>query len=88
MKTSKFTEEQIAFTLKQAELGTSVKEVIRKMGITEQTFYRWKKKYGGLGMNELRRLRQLEEENRRLKAMVADLSLDKHMLQEVLSKKL
>jgi len=88
MKTSKFTEEQIAFTLKQAELGTSVKEVIRKAGITEQTFYRWKKKYGGLGMNELRRLRQLEEENRRLKQMVADLSLDKHMLQEVLSKKL
>ena len=88
MKTSKFTEEQIAFTLKQAELGTPVKEVIRKTGITEQTFYRWKKKYGGLGMNELRRLRQLEEENRRLKQMVADLSLDKHMLQEVLSKKL
>lgn len=88
MKTSKFTEEQIAFTLKQAELGTLVKEVIRKVGITEQTFYRWKKKYGGLGMNELRRLRQLEEENRRLKQMVADLSLDKHMLQEVLSKKL
>jgi putative transposase len=88
MKTSKFTEEQIAFTLKQAELGTPVKEVIRKTGITEQTFYRWKKKYGGLGMNELRRLKQLEEENRRLKQMVADLSLDKHMLQEVLSKKL
>jgi putative transposase len=88
MKSSKFTEEQIAFTLKQAELGTPVKEVIRKTGITEQTFYRWKKKYGGLGMNELRRLRQLEEENRRLKQMVADLSLDKHMLQEVLSKKL
>ena len=88
MKTSKFTEEQIAFTLKQAELGTPVKEVIRKTGITEQTFYRWKKKYGGLGMNELRRLRHLEEENRRLKQMVADLSLDKHMLQEVLSKKL
>jgi len=62
--------------------------VIRKVGITEQTFYRWKKKYGGLGMNELRRLRHLEEENRRLKQMVADLSLDKHMLQEVLSKKL
>jgi putative transposase len=62
--------------------------VIRKTGITEQTFYRWKKKYGGLGTNELRRLKQLEEENRRLKTMVADLSLDKHMLQEVLSKKL
>jgi putative transposase len=88
MKTSKFTEEQIAFALKQAETGTPVKEVIRKMGITEQTFYRWKKKYGGLGTSELRKLRQLEEENRRLKQMVADLSLDKHMLQEVLSKKL
>ena len=84
----KFTEEQITFALKQAEHGTSVAEVIRKMGITEQTYYRWKKKYGGLGMSELRRLKQLEEENRKLKQMVADLSLDKHMLQEVLSKKL
>jgi putative transposase len=88
MKRSKYTEEQIAFALKQAELGTPVSEVIRKMGITEQTYYRWKKKYGGLGTSELRRLRQLEEENKRLKQMVADLSLDKHMLQEVLSKKL
>jgi putative transposase len=84
----KFTEEQIAYALKQAEQGTPVVEVIRKMGITEQTYYRWKKKYGGLGMSELRRLKQLEEENRKLKQMVADLSLDKHMLQEVLSKKL
>jgi putative transposase len=84
----KFTEEQIAYALKQSEHGTPVLEVIRKMGITEQTFYRWKKKYGGLGINELRHLKQLEEENRRLKQMVADLSLDKHMLQEVLSKKL
>jgi putative transposase len=84
----KFTEEQIAYALKQAEQGTPVAEVIRKMGITEQTYYRWKKKYGGLGMSELRRLKQLEEENRKLKQMVADLSLDKHMLQEVLSKKL
>ena len=88
MRKTKFTEEQIAFALKQAETGTPVKEVTRKMGITEQTFYRWKKKYGGLGSFELRRLKQLEEENRRLKQMVADLSLDKHMLQEVLSKKL
>lgn len=87
MKRSKYTEEQIAFALKQAELGTPVTEVIRKMGITEQTYYRWKKKYGGLCTSELRRLRQLEEENRKLKQMVADLSLDKHMLQEVLSKK-
>ena len=84
----KFTEEQIAYSLKRAEHGTPVAEVIRKMGITEQTYYRWKKKYGGLGMSELRRLKQLEEENRKLKQMVADLSLDKHMLQEVLTKKL
>jgi putative transposase len=68
--------------------GTPVKEVIRKMGISEQTFYRWKKKYGGLGTSELRRLKMLEEENRKLKQMVADLSLDKVMLQDVLSKKL
>jgi putative transposase len=87
MKRSKFTEEQIAFALKQAETGVSVAEVTRKMGITEQTFYRWKRKYGGLGPSELKRLKQLEEENRRLKQMVADLSLDKHMLQDVLSKK-
>ena len=88
MRKSKYTESQIAFALKQAETGTSVAEVTRKMGITEQTFYRWKKKYGGLGATEFRRLRQLEEENRKLKQMVADLSLDKHMLQEVIQKKL
>ena len=88
MRKSKFTEEQIAFALKQAELGTPVAEVIRKMGISENTFYNWKKKYGGLGPSELKRLRQLEEENRKLKQLVADLSLDKIMLQDVLSKKL
>jgi putative transposase len=87
MKRSKFTEEQIAFALKQVETGVPVAELIRKMGVTEQTFYRWKKKYGGLGPSELKRLKLLEEENRRLKQMVADLSLDKHMLQDVLSKK-
>lgn len=87
MKRSKFTEEQIAFVLKQAETGVSVADVTRKMGITEQTFYRWRRKYGGLGPSELKRLKQLEDENRRLKQMVADLSLDKHMLQDVLSKK-
>ena len=87
MKSSKFTEEQIAFALKQAETGTPVKEVMRKIGITEQTFYRWKKKYGGMMPSDLRRLRQLEEENRQLKKLVADLSLDKQMLQDVLSKK-
>lgn len=87
MKKSKFTEEQIAFALRQAESGTRVGEVCRKMGISEQTFFRWKKKYGGLGVSELRRLRQLEEENRQLKRLVADLTLDKQMLQDVLSKK-
>ncbi len=88
MKKSKYTEEQIAFALRQTETGTPVTEVTRKMGITEQTFYRWKKKYGGLGTGELRKLKQLEEENRNLKRMVADLSLDRMMLQDVLSKKL
>jgi putative transposase len=88
MKKSRYTDEQIAFALRQAETGTPVQEVIRKMGIAEQTFYRWKKLYGGLGPSEVRRLKQLEEENRRLKQMVADLSLDKHMLQDVLSRKL
>ncbi len=87
MRKSKFTEDQIAFALKQNELGTSVEEVCRKMGISEATFYVWKKKYGGLGPSELRRLRQLEEENRRLKQIVADLSLDKAMLQAVVAKK-
>ncbi|MBA7567704.1 IS3 family transposase ISYps8 [subsurface metagenome] len=87
MKSSKYSEEQVAFALKQAETGTTVKEVIRKMGITEQTFYRWKKKYGGMMPSDLRKLRQLEEENRQLKKLVADLSLDKQMLQDVLSKK-
>lgn len=88
MKRSKFTEQQIAFALKQAELGTPVEEVCRKMGISDATFYSWKKKYGGLGPSELRRLKQLEEENAKLKRLVADLSLDKTMLQDVLSKKL
>ena len=87
MKKSRYTEEQIAFSLRQVEAGMSVKDVVRKMGITEQTFYRWKKKYGGMGIAEVRRLKQLEDENRRLKQMVADLSLDKAMLQDVLSKK-
>lgn len=83
-----FTEEQIASALRQAEGGTSVAEVCRKFGVTEQTFYRWKRKFAGMGVAELRRLKQLEEENRRLKQLVADLTLDKHMLQEVVAKKL
>ncbi len=87
MRKSRFTEEQIAHALRQAETGRPVTEVCRAMGITEQTYYRWKKQYGGLAINEIRRLRLLEEENRRLKQLVADLSLDKLMLQDVLQKK-
>jgi len=86
MKKSKFTEQQIVFALKQAETGTRVEEVCRKMGISEATFYNWKRKYGGLGVSELRELRQLKEENAKLKQIVADLSLDKQMLQDVLKK--
>lgn len=88
MRKSHYTEEQIAFALRQAEQGTKVVEVCRKMGVSEQTFYRWKKKYSGMGPGELRRLKQLEDENRKLKRLVADLSLDKAMLQDVISKKL
>ncbi|HWE18727.1 MAG TPA: transposase [Hyphomicrobiaceae bacterium] len=88
MKKSKFTEQQIAFALQQAEGGTSVGEVCRKMGISEATFYRWKQLYGGLLPSEVRKLRQLEEENGRLRKVVADLTLDKEMLQEVIRRKL
>jgi len=88
MKKTKFTDAQIVFALKQAETGTRVEEVCRKMGISEATFYNWKKKFGGLGVSEIRRLKQLEDENARLKQIVADLTLDKQMLQDVLKKKL
>ena len=88
MKRSKFSDQQIAFILRQAEEGTRVQEVCRKAGISQQTYYRWRKKYGGLMPSEMRRLKQLEEENVRLKRLVADLSLDKEMLQEVVRKKL
>ena len=88
MKKTRDTEEQIAFALKQAETGAHVGEVCRKMGISEATFYNWKKKFAGVGVTELRRLQQLEDENQRLKKLVADLSLDKEMLQEVLKQKL
>ena len=88
MKTSRFTEEQIAFAIKQSELGTKVEEICREMGISDATFYKWRQKYAGLGPSELKKLKQLEEENSKLKRLVADLSLDKAMLQDVLSKEL
>ena len=88
MKESRYTEEQIAYALRQAELATPVVEVVRKMGVYEQRFYRWKKQYAGMGVAEIRRLKQLKEENRKLKQLVANLSLDKLMLQDVLSKRL
>lgn len=87
MRKQRYSEEQIAFVLKQAELGAPVEEVCRKIGVSEQTFYRWKLKFGGMLPSDMRRLRQLEEENTKLKKLVADLSLDKVMLQDVLSKK-
>ncbi len=88
MKRSRYSQEQIAFAMRQAESGTSVGEVCRKMGISENTFCRWKRKFAGMGIAELRRLKILEDENRRLKQLVADLALDKEMLQDVLRKKL
>jgi len=87
VKRSKFSEEQVAYALRQAEGGTPVADVCRQTGISEATFFNWKKKYAHLGVSELRRLRQVEDENRRLKQLVADLTLDKHMLSEALRKK-
>lgn len=88
MKRSKFTEQQIAFALQQVETGASVEEVCRKMGISAATFFRWKKVYGGLMPSEVRKLKQLQEENARLRKLVADLALDKEMLTEVIKKKI
>ena len=88
MKASKFSESQIAFVLRQGEEGVLVEEICRKTGISPATYYNWKKKYGGLLPSEMKRLRQLEEENGRLKRIVADLSLDKEMLQDVIRRKL
>jgi putative transposase len=88
MKKSRFSEQQIAFVLRQAEEGTPVAEVCRKAGISEASFYNWRKKYGGLMPSEMKRLKQLEEENQRLKKLVADLSLDKEMLQDVIRRKI
>jgi putative transposase len=82
------TEEQITMALRRAESGLPVGEICRKLGVSEPTFYRWKQEYGSLGLTELRELRQLREENRKLKQLVADLTLDKHILQETVRKKL
>ena len=87
MKKSRFTEAQIAMALRQGEAGTPVEEICRKLGISEGTYFRWKKKYGSLGVPELRELKQLREESRKLKGLVADLSLDKTIIQEALKKK-
>ena len=87
MRGSRFSEEQITMALRQAESGTPVGEIRRKLEVAETTFYRWKKRFGGLGVSELRELRQLKEENRKLRSLVADLSLDKTILQEALRKK-
>jgi putative transposase len=87
MKRKRYTDEQITFALRQAESGTAVAEICRKLGVSEPTFYRWKKQFAGMGTVEIRRLKQLEEENAKLKRLVADLSLDKTMLQDVLQKK-
>ncbi len=87
MPGKRHSEEQILYALRQVEAGKKVSEVCREMGVSQQAVYSWKRRYAGLGLNELRELRQLREENRKLKAIVADLTLDKHILQEVLSKK-
>jgi putative transposase len=88
VKKSRFTEEQIIYAIKQVEAGVPARELCRKYGVSEQTFYRWRKKYGGLAPSELRRLKELERENSRLKQLVADLALDKEVLKDALSKKL
>lgn len=88
MRKSKFTGEQMVYAVKQIEAGVPVAELSRKYGVSEKTLYAWRKRYGGLAPSELRRLKQLEEENRKLKSLVADLSLDKQILQDVLAKKL
>jgi putative transposase len=87
MKRRRFTEEQIIGTLKQVEAGAKVQEVVRKLGITEQTYYRWKAKYGGMEASDAKKLRGLEDENRRLKQMVADQALDIQALKAVVAKK-
>jgi putative transposase len=87
MRKSRFSEEQITMALRQGEAGTPVEEICRKLGVSQATFFRWRKRYGDLGVPEIRELRQLRDENRKLKQLVADLSLDKTILQESLRKK-
>jgi putative transposase len=88
VKKKRYTDEQITYALRQAEAGTPVADVCRQLGVSEASFYLWKKKFGKLGMTEIRELRQLRDENARLKRLVADLTLDKHILGEVVRKKL
>ena len=87
MKQPRFSDEQIAYALRQAEAGTAVPDVCRQLGISDATFYVWKKRYANLGMTELRELRQLREENSKLKRIVADLTLDKNIMAEIVRKK-
>jgi putative transposase len=86
MKRKRYSAEQITAAVKQVEMGMPVAELIRRMGVSEQTFYRWKKLYAGLEVDQVRQLRQLQEENGRLKKVVAELTLDRAMLQDVLRK--
>jgi putative transposase len=88
MKQKRYTDEQIPYALRQAEAGTPVADICRQVGVSEASFYLWKKKYGKVGMTEIRELRQLRDENARLKRLVAKLTLDKHILGEVVRKKL
>ena len=87
-KGKRYSEEQIIYALRQVDGGRRIAEVCRELGVTEQTYHRWKRRYAGMGVTELRRLKKLEDENASLRKLVADLSLDKHMLQEIVSKKL
>jgi putative transposase len=88
MKKSKYTESQIVNILKEAEVGVSVEDLMRQHGFSRASFYKWKAKYGGMSVSELKRLKELEEENRRLKQMYADLSLEHEVLKDIIEKKL
>ena len=84
----RYKEEQIIYALRQVEGGRRIADVCRELGVTEQTYHRWKRRYAGMGVTELRKLKKLEDENASLRKLVADLSLDKHILQEIIAKKL